>query len=168
MKICVIGYSASGKSTFSQNIQKIYNLPLLHIDTIFFKDGWQSREESLVHQDINDFIRQDDWLLDGNYQRFASERYDIADVIYIFDFNRFKCFYGAILRRIKYHKKQRSSAAPGCYEKLDFEFIKWLIYKGRKKNKVLLDFVKTNYPQKVILFKKRGQVNKHLIQLSKN
>jgi adenylate kinase family enzyme len=168
MKICVIGYSASGKSTFSQKIQSIYALPLLHIDTIFFKDGWQSREESLVHQEINDFINQDHWIMDGNYQRFASQRFEMADQIYIFDFNRFKCFYGAILRRIKYHKKQRSSAASGCFEKLDFEFIIWLLYKGRKKNKQFIDGVKINYPEKVNVFKKRSQVNNHLNKISQN
>jgi adenylate kinase family enzyme len=165
MKICVIGYSGSGKSTFSQKLKMIYDIPLIHIDAIFFEENWQVRNETIVQTELANFIHQENWIIDGNYSRFVIERFDLAKTIYIFDFNRIKCFYCAILRRIKYHRKQRDSVANGCNEKLDFEFMFWLLYKGRKKNKKWFKTIQQMHPNKIVVFKRRAQVNRHLNEL---
>jgi adenylate kinase family enzyme len=91
MKIMVIGYSSSGKSTFSKRLSRCYNAPILHIDRIFFAPNWVERDKKLVEQEIRDFMNQDDWIIDGLYRKLATERFEIADQIFIFDFNRFKC-----------------------------------------------------------------------------
>ena len=46
-RILVIGGSGAGKSTFSVELAKKLNLPLVHLDRLFWRAGWQhvSREE---------------------------------------------------------------------------------------------------------------------------
>ncbi len=43
MKIMVIGYSGSGKSTLAEYLGKKYEIPILHLDHIFWLPGWKSR-----------------------------------------------------------------------------------------------------------------------------
>ncbi|MDO9628461.1 MAG: hypothetical protein Q7I99_01055 [Acholeplasmataceae bacterium] len=166
MKILVIGYSSSGKSTFSKRIGNVYNIPVLHIDKIFFSPNWVERDKTQVEQEIREFMKSDSWIIDGLYRNQARERFEIADQIFIFDFNRFKCLYGAVVRRVKFHNQIRDSIAEGCKERLNFSFIWWILFGGRKKeSKVLLKSIQTTYHNKVIVFKNRKQTNNYLKQI---
>jgi adenylate kinase family enzyme len=163
MKIMVIGYSGAGKSTFSKRLASVYHLPVLHIDKIFFGPNWKERDKPLVEKEIRAFMNQESWLIDGHYRHLAKERFEQADTIYIFDFNRLICLYGAILRRIKYHNQSRDSIAEGCKERLNPSFIWWILFTGRKKDtKALLKSYETTYQQKVTVFHRRRQVNHYL------
>lgn len=163
MKILVAGYSSSGKSTFSKRLSKHYGIDVLHIDTIFFGPNWVERDRDTVEKEINEFMKRDQWIIDGQYRSLATHRYDQCDQLFLFDFNRFKCLYGAIKRRIKYHNQNRDSIAEGCKEKLNLSFIWWILYEGRKKDsKALMKLYKEKYKHKAVVFKNRKQVNKYL------
>lgn len=170
MKIQIVGYAASGKSTFAQKLQKHYDLPLLHIDTIAFGPGWTEVERPLVEEGIRGFIAtHENWIIDGLYRRLATERFDDCDQLFIFDFNRFRCLFAAIERRIRYHNKERESIASGCKERLDPSFVMWILYHGRKKNsRELLKSFKQRYKDKVVVFKNRQQVDRYLASLEQS
>ena len=44
MKIAVIGYSGSGKSTTADILGQKLNRPVLHLDRVNFLPGWQERD----------------------------------------------------------------------------------------------------------------------------
>ena len=163
MKILIIGYSGSGKSTFAKRLASHYQIPKLHIDTIFFGPNWVERDKKVVEQEIRDFMKQDDWIIDGTYRKMAIERYQSCDQLFIFNFNRFKCLYGAIYRRIKYHNQNRDTIAEGCKERLNLSFVWWILFSGRKKDsKKLMKRNMIEYKDKVVVFKKRKQINQYL------
>lgn len=163
MKIAVVGYSASGKSTFSKRLSEYYNIPVLHIDTIYFSKGMIVNDKKKSEQTIYDFMKQDQWIIDGTYRYLATERYDEAEQLFIFDFNRFKCFFGVMKRYIKYRNQQRDTMAVGNPEKIDFSFIKWILWDGRKKDsKLLMKSFRDKYQDKAIRFTNRRQVNNYL------
>jgi adenylate kinase family enzyme len=164
MKILIVGYAASGKSTFARKLRDHYNLPLLHIDTVSFDPGWVDVDRAVVEERIRAFMKDhDDWVIDGLYRRLATERFDMCDQLFIFDFNRFRCLWSAITRRIKYHNKERESVAPGCKEKLDPGFIWWILHTGRKKNsRELFKTFKSRYKDKTVVFRNRRDVRRHL------
>lgn len=163
MKISVIGYSASGKSTFSKRLAKHYQIPLLHIDTIYFSPGMVVNDKKTSEDKIKAFMNQEDWIIDGTYRYIATERYEEADQLFIFDFNRFKCFYGVLKRYFKYRNKQRDSMADGNPERLDPSFIKWILWDGRKKDsKQLMKSLRQKHQDKVLRFTNRKQVDAYL------
>ncbi len=169
MKIQVVGYAASGKSTFAKQLKKHHGLPLLHIDTIFFGPSWVERDRDVVEQEIRAFMTQDDWIIDGQYRYMATERYDECDQLFIFEFSRFTCLFNAIVRRFKYHNKVRDSIAPGCKEKLDPGFVMWILWTGRTKaSRDLIKRQKTLYKDKVVVFKNRRQVKRYLMHLDQD
>ncbi len=163
MKIMVIGYSGSGKSTFSKRLASVYRLPVLHLDRIFFGPNWVERDKPTVEKEIRSFMQQENWLIDGHYRHLAKERFEQATTIYLFDFNRLTCLFGAIKRRIKYHNQSRDTIADGCKERLNPSFIWWILWTGRKKDtKMLLKQYQVQYQGKIVVFKNRRQANHHL------
>ena len=133
MKIAVMGYSGSGKSTLAKQLAQRYDLPLLYLDTVWFRAGWQEREPEAARADVAAFLRQDSWVIDGNYSQLCrEERLEQADRIVYLAFPRLLCLWRALRRYRDYRGRRRESAAEGCEEKLDAEFIWWILYQGRR------------------------------------
>jgi adenylate kinase family enzyme len=40
-RVVIVGASAAGKSTFARQLAKKIQLPLIHMDEIMWKPGWQ-------------------------------------------------------------------------------------------------------------------------------
>jgi len=166
MKIAVVGYSASGKSTFSKKLSQFYDIPVLHIDMIYFNERMTINDRHQTEDKILKMMQRDDWIIDGTYRYLAQERLEHADHIFIFNMNRWTCFFGLLRRYFKYRKKQRDTMALGNPERLDPSFIKWILWDGRKKDtKRLFQSYKTRFPKKVIEFKRRKDVKKYLISI---
>ncbi|MBR3382447.1 MAG: DNA topology modulation protein FlaR [Clostridia bacterium] len=139
-KIAVIGHSGSGKSTLAVFLSEKYVLPLLHIDAIHFLPNWVEREpeeELALMRAFLDGNEERGWVIDGNYMKLEHERrMEEADLIIYLNFNRLVCYTRALRRSRKYRNKVRSSAAPGCEEKFDLAFQKWILRGGRTKPKL--------------------------------
>ncbi len=163
MKIAVIGYSASGKSTFSKKLSAHYNIPVLHIDTIYFDENMTINDRKVTEGRIFDMMKKDHWIIDGTYRYLAQNRLEQADHIFLFNFGRWTCFFGLLSRYFKYRKQQRDTMALGNPERIDPSFVKWILWDGRKKDtKQLFKYYTETYQQKITIFKKRNDVKKYL------
>ena len=61
---------------------------------------------------------------------------------------------------MKYKNATRSDMADGCDEKLDAEFVKWVLREGRKKSsRQRYQRVMAQYPDKTIVVKNQRQLN---------
>ncbi len=58
MKVSVIGYSGSGKSTVAKKISGIYNIPLLYLDTVRFMPNWVERPEDECLKIVSEFLKR--------------------------------------------------------------------------------------------------------------
>ncbi|MGX6961253.1 DNA topology modulation protein [Vagococcus xieshaowenii] len=161
MKIAIIGYSGSGKSTLAKAISQKINIPLLHLDTVQFEANWQERDNKEANTIVKQFMAQKDWIIDGNYSKFfKEERLEKADTIIILAFSRWACLKRVIKRYFKYRKTSRPDMAEGCREKLDGEFIWWVLYRGRKKQP-MKDFIKIQqiYSDKTIILHNQQELD---------
>ena len=163
MKISIIGYSASGKSTFAKNIGEILDIPVLHLDKVNFLPNWEERKVEESEKIVLDFIKKnnDKFVIDGNYSKFAYDlRMKISDKIIFFDFDRFTCLFQAFQRYNKYKGKVRESMIEGCCEKLDWEFIKWILFDGRTEERInKYNRVIEKYKEKIIIVKNRKEAD---------
>ncbi len=160
MKIAIIGYSGSGKSTLAGFLGEVYRSPVLYMDTIQFEAGWKERDEEAAVKLVKDFLDSNNsWIVDGNYTKLLRERrMEESDMIVYMNFSRITCLFQAFIRYMKYKGKARESMAEGCDEKLDFEFIKWILHDGRSKakKKQYADTI-NKYGQKVVILKNRRE-----------
>ena len=137
MKIAIVGYSGSGKSTLAGQLGEIFNCPVLYLDKIQFEPNWKERDQETAKKMVKNFLDENSsWVIDGNYTRFYRERrMEEADVIVFMNYSRITCLFQAYKRSLEYKGRTRESMSEGCIEKLDFEFIKWILFDGRSKEK---------------------------------
>lgn len=132
MKIQIIGYSGSGKSTLAKILGEYYNLPILYLDNVHFYGNWQERSVEEQNEIVQEFLRANDsWVIDGNYQSVAPERFTLCDTIIFLDYNRLFCYRSAKKRYKEFKGRKRESCQ--CVEKFDSEFRRWILKKGRTK-----------------------------------
>jgi len=165
MKIAVLGYSGAGKSTLARALGECFNVPVLHLDTVQFLPDWEIRNVDESREIVHNFMKNKDWIIDGNYKHFyKAERLEQADKIIILDFNRFFCLKSAVKRYKENKGRTRPDMADGCCEKLDMEFIMWILFLGRrrKQRNEIKNIIK-KYPDKIIHFKNRKQVNNFIL-----
>lgn len=136
MKIAIIGYSGCGKSTLALQIARENDMPLLHLDQVHWLPGWIECPEEQEKKKVKKFMdNNDSWVIDGNYQSLEySRRMEEADRIIFLSFPRIVCLFRAWKRAEKYRGKTRSSMAEGCPEKLDAEFVFWILHGGRTRS----------------------------------
>ena len=162
MKIVIIGYSGSGKSTLAKTLGAHYNIAVLHLDSVNFLSGWKVRDEKESNEIVKKFIEENEsWIIDGNYHKIASYRFELADKIIFLNYNRFFCLNSVIKRYKENIGKTRSDMAAGCEEKLDLKFLYWVFIKGRSKTR--RDRFKNilNNHKNAIVFKNRKQLFKY-------
>ena len=97
-KVIVIGCPGSGKTTFSEKLNKVTGLPLYYLDAIWHKPDRThiSREEYDIR--LAEILSSDSWIIDGNYSRTVEIRLKACDTVFLFDLPTEVCLEGAISR----------------------------------------------------------------------
>lgn len=165
MKIAIIGYSGSGKSTLARILGEKYGAEVLHLDTVQFLSGWEARPSVEQQKIVKDFLdTHDSWVIDGNYSKNSFDRrMEEADEIIALMFSPISCLYRVSQRYKKYKNTSRPDMANGCNEKLDFEFVKWVLHKGRnKKTRKKFAEIISKYDGKVAVLKNQKQTDAYL------
>lgn len=168
MKIAVLGYSGAGKSTLARALGEKYGIPVLHFDTVQFTPNWEVRDRDKARRMVHEFMENPQWVMDGTYSNFEYERrLSEADVIILLLFPRLVCFLRAWKRYFRFHGKSRPDMADGCCEKMDGEFIWWLLWKGRtRRRREKFQKVVAQYPEKTVVLKNQRDIDRYLEGLS--
>lgn len=136
MKIAILGYSGCGKSTLAKHLATHYHIPLLYLDTVQFEANWKERDREEALSIVTEFMKHEEWVIDGNYKSFLQDRrLSEADHIIYMAFSRWSCLIRAYRRNHMYRNTSRESIANGCNEKMDLPFIWWILHKGRSAEK---------------------------------
>lgn len=162
MKIAIIGHSGSGKSTLARKLGETYGTEVLHLDSVQFLPNWEIRSDEEKERIVKAFLDvHDSWVVDGNYAGlFYERRMEEADTIIILLFHRFACLRRVIRRYRTYKNTTRPDMAPGCKEKLDWEFVWWILHEGRTKaRKNRYRNIISRYKGKVIVVKNQRQLD---------
>ena len=165
----ILGESGSGKSTLAGRLGELYQIPVLHLDTVHWLPGWEEKAEEQERSEVRAFMdRNASWVIDGNYRKLEYERrLQEADRIIFMDFNRFSCLFRASRRYLVHKGRARNSMTEGCEEKLDLEFIRWILWDSRtRKQKKLWQAMKETCGEKTVVLKNQRQLDGFLEFLS--
>lgn len=102
--------------------------------------------------------------MDGNYTKTCyARRLEEADQLIVLAFNRFLCLWRVIRRWWANRGAVRDSSAPGCMEKIDAEFVWWVLYQGRTPARMAgYRQIARQYPEKFILIQNPRQLARFL------
>ncbi|MCI8377070.1 MAG: AAA family ATPase [Lachnospiraceae bacterium] len=168
-KITILGYSGSGKSTLAQKLGKKYHCDVLHLDCVHWLSGWQERNTAEENEIVAEFLdTHRNWIIDGNYKSICFERrMEEASQIILLKFPIHICLYRVLKRYLTNRGQSRQSIAEGCNEKIDSEFLWWVMHAGRdKKHKKWYQNLLEKYPQKIEIFKNPKSVKNFLKNLT--
>ena len=165
-RIIIIGCGGAGKSTLARKLGEVLDLPVVHLDKLFWKPGWveTSREEfdELLAQEL----AKDRWIMDGNFNRTIPERMKRCDTIIYLDFTRVVCLLGVLKRVITTYGKVRPDMGEGCPERIDLKFLKWVWNFNKNKRENYYKLLNEVEGIETIVLKNRRAVKKFLKSLN--
>ena len=158
-RISIIGGAGTGKTTLSNAIGRVLNLPVCHIDGIHHLPNWQIRDKKERDEIILEKIKENKWVIDGTYSSTLTERLEAADLIIYLDYSSFAQIRGVMGRFLKNAGKEKPEI-PGCKEQMNKEFFFWVLNWRKTKRKAIIGAISKVDKDKILIFKSRRKLNK--------
>jgi adenylate kinase family enzyme len=167
-KVLVIGSGGSGKSTVAARLGELLNLTVIHLDKFYWRAGWVEPEPDEWIRTVTELIDRDSWVIDGNYSGTLELRLRKCDTIVFLDLPRVLCLWRIVKRFFLYRNGTRPDVAEGCREKLDFEFVSWVVwdYPRRSRPKIVELLQEHAHEKKIFWLRSRNEVKNFLSQLN--
>ena len=156
-KVLIIGSSGAGKSTFSRRLHQTTNLPLIHLDRLYWKPNWvETIDKDEWKQTIENALHGGAWILDGNYSGTLEMRLEKCDTVIFLDLPRLICVYRILKRVAFYRKGSRPDMADGCDEQFDWEFLK-IVWNYPTRSKPKVEALLKRFENKKTIFSLRSK-----------
>ncbi|GAB2026632.1 P-loop NTPase family protein [Lactovum odontotermitis] len=173
MKIIMIGSPGAGKSTFSRQLAKLTEFPVLHLDKVWHKTDYSEEATDYLRLVQCEFLNHhESCIIDGNYSATMDARLPEADLIIWMKIGRVKAIRRVLGRsfsqRLTGH--MRNDMATNFTEKFDkeyWEFMKF-IWNFPKKNELRIAKLIESYGRsdKIVFVKNKKDKEKVIKLLS--
>ena len=162
-KVLVIGSGGSGKSTFARRLGARTGLPVIHLDSIFWRAGWRETPREEWAARVDELLKRDAWVMDGNYGGTLERRLAACDTVVFLDLPRALCLWRIVARSVRYRGRSRPDMAEGCDERLTWEFMRWVWgYPRTRRPAVLIKFGELGGGKKVFRLRSTREVRRFL------
>lgn len=160
LKVIVIGCPGAGKSTFARKLRDITNIPLYYLDMLWHKEDRTNISKEEFDALLNEIIKKEKWIIDGNYQRTLEMRLKECDTVFLLDFPLKVCLSSA---RSRIGKKREDM--PWIESEFDDEFKQWIIDFPQKQLPEIYKLLNKYQKNKnIIIFKSRKEANDYLMK----
>ena len=164
-RIMVIGCPGSGKSTFSKALHKITDIPLYHLDMMYWNADRTTVDKAVFIEKLSGTIPKSQWIIDGNYGSTIELRLQACDTVIFLDYPVDVCLSGIRERRGK-ARTDMPWIEKSDEEDAEFiEFIKNYNSKNRPEVMALLDKYSD---REVYIFKSRNEADEFLKHTNQN
>ena len=159
-RIIVLGCPGSGKSTFARALAARTGLPLIHLDSVWWRaDGSHiSRDE--FDRALAGLLAGEQWIMDGDYSRTYEVRLRAADTVIFLDYPEDVCMAGIVGR-----VGEERPDMPWTESTLDPELVAMVKNYARDNRPVLLDLLRRYADRQVLVFTDRTRADRWLSEL---
>lgn len=169
-RILILGSGGSGKTSLSRKLAAKTQIPLIHLDALYWKPGWKEPDKTEWQNRVMDLVAQDSWVIEGNYSGTLNLRLPPAEWIILLDIPNWRCIWNIFKRRIKYAQsgsKARPEMPPWCPETISLSFLIWVwLFPRHSKPKVLKAIEQWKNPgARVFIFRNYEAMDRFLIDI---
>ena len=97
-RVLVLGCPGSGKSTFARRLREITHLPLIYLDSVW----WRADRTHITREEfdsrLEELLSGDSWIMEGDYSRTYEKRIAVCDTAIVLDPGMDACMRGIIDR----------------------------------------------------------------------
>ena len=151
-KVIVIGCAGSGKSVFSRSFASVTDLPLYHLDNIWWREDGTTVQRADFDAAIGEILEKDEWIIDGNYRRTMERRMDACDTVIFFDLPVEVCIEGIKARKGKERPDMPWKDAP---EDDDEEFMEFVRSYNKTHRPHVMELLAKYSDKNIVVFKSR-------------
>ena len=153
-RVVILGRGASGKSTLARRLGGITRLPVIELDTIFWRAGLAATPPHVWTVIQEKLAAEDRWIMDGDLGPYDAVQVRLrrADTVIFLDFSLACCAWRAILR---------------SRERLDFW--RWLLAYRRRSRPLLMHAIAHCAPNaEVHVYRNSRAIGRFVTDLAKN
>ena len=160
-RVLILGSSGSGKSTLARALHARTGLPLIHLDSVWWKPDRTHISRAEFDRRLEELCAGTLWILDGDYSRTYEIRLRACDTVIFLDYSEEVCMEG-ITRRLG----QDRPDMPWTEQTLDPE-LEALVREYRQKQRPRLLSLLADCPEKrILIFQTREETAAWLSGLS--
>jgi adenylate kinase family enzyme len=164
-RVLVIGTGGSGKTTVARRLAQRTGLPLIHLDTHYWRPGWQPTPSGEWRAKVTELVSGDAWIIDGNYGGTLDVRLAACDTVVFLDLPRVVCLWRVLRRQLRYVGRARPELPAGCPERLTGEFLTWIwTYPSRRRGDILKRLAALDHAKRVAILRSTGAVEEFLAE----
>ncbi|MDQ3948863.1 MAG: AAA family ATPase, partial [Gemmatimonadota bacterium] len=154
------------KSTLAREIAARLGLPVVHLDALYWHPGWRPTEASDWNRVVAQLVAAPQWVIDGNYGGTLDLRLERCDTVVFLDLPRVVCMWRLLKRQLAFRGRSRPDVAPGCPERLGWEFLRWVwTYPRRRRPGILQRLAALRSEQRAVILSSPTMVRQFLAGL---
>jgi adenylate kinase family enzyme len=162
-RILVIGSGGSGKTTFARRLGERTNLPLIHLDALYWRPGWDPTPADEWRTKVETLVSGPAWIMDGNYGGTLNIRLEACDAVVFLDIPRLVCLWRVVRRQLQHGGQHRAELTEGCPERLTWEFLKWIwTYPARRRGAILRRLDEVKAQKRVYVLRSSDEMDRFL------
>ena len=119
-RVLVVGSAGAGKTTFATRLGQALGLPVIHLDSEYWRSGWQHTPADEWPARVAGLTAREDWVMDGNYGGTLERRLERANAVVFLDVPRLTCLRRVIVRSWRYRGRPGPGMPDGCPERLEW------------------------------------------------
>lgn len=154
----IIGSPGAGKTVFARKLRDASGLPLYYLDKIWHKPDQTNISCEEFDLKLQDILRRERWIIDGNYQRTMEMRMRECDMVFLLDVGREICLDGACSRIGRTRED-----LPWMESELDEEFKQEILSFGERQLPQIYELLEKYREEKtIVIFRSREETDEYI------
>ena len=164
-RVTIVGCGGSGKSYVARELGRLLDLPVIHMDAVYFDDQWNPLPIERFEAVQRELIAAPRWVIDGNYNSTVQVRLEAADSVVFMDLPTRVCLWGILSRQLRHGRGQNDQN--GVYNRITGDVLRYVLgYRRKMRPKVLAKIDRHASGARLIMLTSRRQTRRFLRQVA--